>query len=284
MKNSSEWISDIHEKAEKRFAQQKKRRKMIVSISSSAACLALVLCSVIAVPNLIDNNLLTISSKTPSANQTLDNAHNNNSLGSDHADAQITTSPSSKENLSESPSTDESGKSNTMQASDIDITTNQQNKIVFNQIVSVNSVKSNIALLCDDFIEMSIDEVNQYYGVNVVPDVPDDMAEKPNQTYGIFKRNGGTGEVYYEQNGIQFSNKDFSKQVTVAVAKNRLPFFDVVYESVEEVSTINNIEILFGETEYGELYADFLYRNVGFSIFAAGISRNEFVNIVASIL
>ena len=70
MKNSSEWLSDIYEKAEKRFTQQKKRRKMIVGISSSAACLALVLCSVIAVPNLIDSNGLAVSSENTGTNQT----------------------------------------------------------------------------------------------------------------------------------------------------------------------------------------------------------------------
>ena len=60
MKTSNEWIRDIYEKADKRFAAQKRRRKMIVKISSSAACLALILCTAVAVPDLFGNKDLSV--------------------------------------------------------------------------------------------------------------------------------------------------------------------------------------------------------------------------------
>ena len=159
------------------------------------------------------------------------------------------------------------------------------NKIVINAINGISADKMNINLALGDRIEMSIEELCEYYGVNYVPDVPEDIKIWPDQIGDIYKRNGGTGEVYWDANLLNFSNEDFTRTVHVEVDKGSYVLQDYLYfKGTEEKSVINNIEVLIGLTESGYYYSEFMYNGVGFLIDAEGVTEDEFVAIIASII
>ena len=160
------------------------------------------------------------------------------------------------------------------------------NKIIINSIDGISADRMNINLHVDDFVEMTRDEMITYYGVDYVPDVPDDIkAWEEEQSSGIFRRNGGTGEVYWDADILNYSNKDFTRSVHVEVDKGSYVLKDYFYfRGTEEKSIINNHEVIIGLSENGYYYSEFMYNGIGFLIDAQGVTEEEFVAIIASII
>lgn len=158
-------------------------------------------------------------------------------------------------------------------------------KIVINHIKAISSDRMNICLIVDDFVEMSREEMIDYYGVDYIPDVPADIKPWEDQCCGIFKRNGGTGEVYWDRDILNFSNEDFTRSVSIEVEKGSIPWVDYLHLSAnEEKSVINNVEVFIGQSENGYYYTEFMYKDVGFAMVAEGVSQDEFIAIIASII
>ncbi len=159
------------------------------------------------------------------------------------------------------------------------------NKIVINNIGAFSVDKMNIALLGDDFIKMDRAAVNAYYGINVFPEVPADIPGWQDAAYGIYRRDGGTGETYWDQMVLNYDNEDFSRGVNIEVKKGALPFLDYGFgKSAEEKSIINNWEVAIGLSESGYYHAIFMYQNVGFCVNARGLTQSEFVAVLSSII
>lgn len=157
-------------------------------------------------------------------------------------------------------------------------------KIVVHSIKDISPGNMNIGLLIVDFVEMTCDEMKEYYGVDYVPDIPGDIKPQEGERSGIYKRDGGTGEVYCDSNILDYANEDFTRTVHLTVSKGNLPWvFGLYFNSNEEKSVINNIEVMIGRTESG-YYAEFMYKNVGFILNASGVTQDEFVAIIKSIL
>lgn len=158
-------------------------------------------------------------------------------------------------------------------------------RIIIHQIDGIFADRYNICLLVDDFVAMSTDEMKQYYGVDYIPEVPPDMRAWGDQQKGIYKRDGGSGEVYWDSDILNYSNADSSRTLHLEVAKDGLPLIDYLsFVPTAEKSLINNTEVMLGQTESGYYYAQFMYRNVGFVLSAQGVSEDEFVAVIASIL
>ena len=157
--------------------------------------------------------------------------------------------------------------------------------------IAVNSIAINptgihgIARLRDDFVEMTQEEMKEYYGMDYIPDVPKDLVAREHRP-GVFKRNRGTGEIYWDEDELRYFNADKSRDVTIRVAKGKLPFVDfkVVFEGTQKMSKINGVEISICRDDHGCYYTEFVYMDVGFTIFAEGLTETEFVNIIASVL
>ena len=141
-----------------------------------------------------------------------------------------------------------------------------------------------IARLLDDFVEMTREEMTAYYGMDYVPEVPEDM--KPLERHsGIFKRNGGTGEIYWDEDELRFFNEDQTRDMSLRVRKGGMPFVDqVVFTPDMEASVICDAEVMIGQVDSGGYYAEFLYQNVGFMLYADGLTLEEFVAVIASIV
>lgn len=159
------------------------------------------------------------------------------------------------------------------------------NLIVINTLNRIPSNKMKINLEVDDFVEMSREEMLQYYGVNYFPEVPADMSAWDSRQSGIYKRDGGTGEVYWDQVVLNYSNKDNTRRINMEVAKGHIPFLDYGMFSVEDkFSVINNVELKIGLTDDGHYFTEFVYKNVGFMISAKGLAQDEFVSVIASLI
>ena len=157
--------------------------------------------------------------------------------------------------------------------------------------IAVNPIAINptgihgIARMRDDFVEMTQEEMKEYYGMDYIPDVPKDLVAREHRP-GVFKRNRGTGEIYWDEDELRYFNADKSRDVTIRVAKGKLPFVDfkVVFAGAQKMSKINGVEISICRDDHGCYYAEFVYMDVGFTIFAEGLTETEFVNILASVL
>jgi len=144
--------------------------------------------------------------------------------------------------------------------------------------------KMMIALMGKDFVSMTPDELHAYYGCRIIPTVPDDLQLKDFHP-GIFRREGGTGEVYWDGNALGYSNADCTRFATVNVDKNTLPFdFCNLFADVQTRSVISGVEVGLAQKAGGEIYAEFMVQGVGFRIITSGLTLDETVEIIRSLL
>ena len=162
-----------------------------------------------------------------------------------------------------------------------------ENKIIINNITSssMDRVKIDYEIRPKDFVKMDKSEINAYYGVNIFPTVPNDIKEWNDSVYGIYKKNGGIGEIYWDQAVLNYSNEDFTRGVNIEIKKDTLPTLDYVNESLGETSIINNWNVTIGYCEQNHYYqANFIYKNVGFCVNTYGLTQDEFITVISSIL
>lgn len=249
MKNCDEMVNSLLERRDWYVAKQKKKRKMLTSTVISMSCLCLIV--------LLGFDMWQgggLGTKAPE--QTLNDA----------------VYPGVKDAFNE----------NKGESAD-NLVAN--NKIVINSIQGVSADKMNINLLENDFVELTRDEMIAYYGVDYVPTVPEDITAWEDERSGIYKRNGGSGEVYWDADILNYSNEDFTRTVHLEVdnGNNVLPDY-FFFKGTEEKSVINNVFVLIGLSENGYYYADFTYKDIGFHINAKGVTEDEFVAIITSII
>lgn len=164
------------------------------------------------------------------------------------------------------------------------------NHIVINHIDHLSSAraKMNINLAWDDFVEMDTVALKKYYGIDIFPQVPSDLTNWDTAEdcggYGIFRRNKGDGEVYWDQNVLNYSNADFTRKVNIELAKGRLPFvcFAIDTEKYHE-SVIADQAVYIGLTDGGAYQAQFVYKDVGFILTTQGLTQREVIQVIESI-
>lgn len=173
----------------------------------------------------------------------------------------------------------------------------RDNNIVFNN-GSPETVNADIYINENDFVEFTLEEMNNYYGLKI-----DAFSEKyPEWTMnlgklGIYREEGDDGTVawvstYWQQNVLWW--KLGEKEVSVEVNMGRLPVHCVVYSSGDDaVSVINNTDVSLyhftgkfpNDEPIDKYYARFMYGGCGFEITAngtasGGITEDEFIKIV----
>ncbi|MGI5897509.1 MAG: hypothetical protein ACOX6U_11305 [Oscillospiraceae bacterium] len=146
--------------------------------------------------------------------------------------------------------------------------------------------RADIGLNWEDFVPMSNQQLYDYFGINIFPTPPEGCTEWGSETEdGIFRRDGGSGEVYYDTIILNYSNEDYTKGLHLEAAKGRLPPTDVLFSGESQPSVINGQEVYIGLTEDGAFYyAEFFYQGVGFRVNAEGLAQEEFVAVLKSVL
>lgn len=149
-------------------------------------------------------------------------------------------------------------------------------------------LKININLSWDDFVPLDAVELREYYGTNIFPWVPEDLDNWENEEdfdgYGIFRRDRGRGEVYWDQTVLNYSNPDFTRSVNLEVAKGRLPFVCFAMDKEYEKSDICGTQVYLGLTDAGYYHAQFLYEGTGFILTARGLSEGEVIAVLESLV
>lgn len=180
-----------------------------------------------------------------------------------------------------SPVTESTG----AQTSPVTESTARADTVVVNRLEKApDSQVMYIALMWDDFVEMDEQELIAYYGVDIFPAVPGDLIQWEGGSYGIYRRDGGTGEVYHDGVDLKYSNEDLTRSVGIGVDKGTLPYTFIAFEGPEDVSVIGGTEVVIGQWEDGCYYAEFLYQDVGFRITTQGLTLEELVSVIASLV
>ena len=253
MKSYDELTNSLLERRDTYLAEQRKRRKTMVNIATSLCCFCMVVLLGFGAWNSGLFNKLPLD-ETP--DETIGDA----------------LYPGIKDTFD-----DKNGESATNLAA--------HNKIVIHSVSGGISAEMAINLQIDDFVEMTREELNEYYGVSVFPTVPDDIELRQGSQLGIYKRDNGAGGIYWDQNVLIYVNDDYSRKVFVYVAKGNLPLSDVIYFDPDmEKSVINNYEVMLGQLCNENYFAEFMYNNTGFFVDADGLTEEEFVAVIESIV
>lgn len=252
MKSCDEMLSSLFERRKQYITAQKRKRKLIIQVSTSLCCVCLVA-------------LL--------------------GFGMRQSDRRNTVSPEKQAKHSSYQEVKDKGDVRTHEEP---INPAADNKIVVHQMneLPADKTKLNISLLSDDFVAMNKQELNEYYGINVFPLVPEDIKKEGNeQNYGIYKRDGGSGEVYWDATLINYANENFTRTIDVQIQKGMLPFSCAAFfDTIKEKSIINNLEVAIAKSDNGYFYAEFMYKNVGFRIIADGITEDELAAVISSLI
>lgn len=140
----------------------------------------------------------------------------------------------------------------------------------------------NICLLVDDFIPMTDQELNTHFGVDIFPDVPEDLT-RWDQQLGLYRRDGGTGELYWDGISVYYTNEEETRTVAVNVLSGNLPLnFGIWYET-QEYSVICDTQIAIAKAE-GWYFAEFMYEDVGFCVVTQGLNQQELVDVITSLI
>lgn len=296
MKNSNEWMKDIKEKAEIRFAAQKRKRKIIACISSSVACLALILCSAFMLPNMLNGGLsigADSSGTTPTLNNSTTSQHTNNS------DSQVITPLSSDKQPDQSSSIP--GISSETQNPSNPISTLRTDPSKPNVIpvdFTVNKIIGQISAArpyrdpAEHYKETwTAQQMIKYLGVNLTQlssYMPKDLVYAESDNFTVTFHN--SGNIVEDYASFVYKGTD-GRSFTVLTGKVGFPY-DCVY-SLETNNTekINGTEVLIGgmlksesSDEYGFFYADFKNHGISFRVQANNLTGEEFYNAVTGII
>ncbi|MDR1914415.1 MAG: hypothetical protein LBQ68_08060 [Clostridiales bacterium] len=164
-------------------------------------------------------------------------------------------------------------------------------KIVVNDLADgLSEPRIKIDLLEGDFTLMTKQETINYYGIDFFPkSIPADMTENTENTFGVYKRNGGTGEIYYGVNMAWYINADVSRELQVTVDKGQLPYSGLAYLGEEyEKSMINGIDLVIKRSVgySGEVMfiAEMMYKGNGIRVYSNNLTQLEFVDAITSLL
>ncbi|MCI9273829.1 MAG: hypothetical protein HFE39_07720 [Clostridiales bacterium] len=296
MKNSNEWIKDIKEKAENRVVEQKRRRKIIASVSSSIACLALILCSAFILPNMLNGGLsigADSSGATPTLNNSTTSQHTNNS------DSQVIAPPSS-DKQPDQPSSSIPGISSETQNPNNPTSapsTEPSKPNVIPVDFTVNRITGQIsaARLYRDPAEhyeetWTRQQMMKYLGVNLTQlssYMPKDLVYAELDSFTVIFHN--SGNIVEDLATFAYRGND-GRSLTVSASKTGKPY-DYLYSlETSKTEKINGNEVLIGgmlksegSNEYGFFYADFENQGISYRVKANHLTGEEFYKAVQGI-
>lgn len=141
------------------------------------------------------------------------------------------------------------------------------------------------ALMTDDFVDVSVDQAQDYFGVDIMPDLPEGITHDPTHRTGFYRRGGGTGEIYWDTFSLHFRNADYSRLVHLSIQKKFIfTQFDLFSVLSKSMSTFGNTEVAFCQFPNGDYYAEFMYHDVCFRLSSEGLTQDEFVGVISSLI
>lgn len=168
-----------------------------------------------------------------------------------------------------------------------------ENTVVVNPIDKISAETDFIALHRDDYISMTEEEINAYFGMNIVPHVPEDLERELTYAgstvhYGIYRRDQGAGDVYFDSQQLIWVDGhygNFTRRVAIEVYKDGLPLpcYSLIGEKYQP-STVKNVTVLLGQDPEGMYLAEMMYGDVCFRMYIVGLSQEEIISIIESLI
>ena len=147
----------------------------------------------------------------------------------------------------------------------------------------------------ENFTPMNKEELKEYYGVNVFPNMPASVKySTPSGMKGPGVYGNSTGEVYFDTNSFWYSGWT-NNNIRIDVAKDGLPYdTDVINTLMTDASSLSYIgghPVLFMYDDYGCEYAIFMTasKKAGFRIAMAdigfgGVYTTDLIDIVSQLI
>ena len=229
-----------------------------IQLAATAACAAVVMLCVWAIPGLLNNlnipNNPIVPHTSSSENPAVDNP--------------AQTTPSNPALSAENP--------------------NSTIKIAINEIAEPTSGSMMFALMWDDFIPMTYDEVMEYFAATIpISDVFPDLKLQPrlqDNPYGIYSSDKNGRGHYYDANQFLFVNENGSQSFSVTLEK---VFFFFGYQMELEnpnsltFSNINGRKLAVfhyvGSDEHDCYHVEFVQNGIAYCVQSSNLSQDGFI-------
>ena len=269
MKTSEEMTNDVFRRMEEYETKQKQRRKTLKKTAIGIGCAALVAAGGIGVwqrvepaqPIIEQDIQMQVTTTTAAITMAVTTPVTTNPVSTGTAPTQTASSTAAA------------------------VTSQTWDDLVqINRMAEPEEVTAYFALMCDDHVIMSEDELADYYGVRISPAVPADLTPSdPDASRFIYRREGGTGEVYHDVQQYRFANGDLSRLLTVEAAKTtNLVDYSKLFET-GELSRVHNVDVLIGQSGDGSYFAQFRQGEMKYHVFALGLTPDETVAVIAGV-
>ncbi len=139
-----------------------------------------------------------------------------------------------------------------------------------------------------DIVKLNYEQAKEYFGTELHPALPERLVPWDDcNEFEIYKSNRGTGEVYSDVFIMNYSDTTMECHVNIEGAKDRYHIKDIEdwYDGTFELSLISDEQVYLAhniQTDY--YFAEFVHKGVGFRMIMAGLSKNEAITAVKSLL
>lgn len=170
-----------------------------------------------------------------------------------------------------------------------DSTEETEDEIIVNQLEEFNErqedrVAGEVILNEKDRVSLNKKELLSNYSTNVFPSVPFDLTLQKDSKFSIYKKNNGKGEVYSDLNIISYSNRDYSRTISIEVQSKTIPLSCFkLYQAKNQRSKIKGVEMIIAKNKRQYLI-EFMYKNTGFLISTEGLTEKEVIDMVKSLI
>lgn len=284
MKNYDQTIESVFERIENYNTLKRKRTEAAKKAVIPLCCI----CLAVLVGSVIHSNLTQMpieenSGAMPAESSAVSPAESSEQKSSQSGESQTEESSKSEVSQNSAPEVSQEVIENSGTVTSPSVIDN----IVFVDAEEFPTVdRMYIALMTNDRIQLSSAQLNAYYGTNVFPDnIPDDLTLH-SEHFFIYRKNNGKGDVYHDGNAIRYLDESMTRGFSINVDKNGMPFdFCNIFAAVDSFSVVNGTKVGFAQMDGGEnLLAEFIYQEVGFRIIASGVTQDEFIAVVKSLL
>lgn len=282
MKDYKEMADSVFEKIEIYERKRQKTRKTILKISTGLSSVFILVIAAFLIRNYHNLSLNNESVEMKAASEARDMVTDLKEEAVEMAEANALKEIKSNEKKSDK-------KSSAFLPELADSTEETEDEIIVNQLEEFNErqedrVAGEVILNEKDRVSLNKKELLSNYSTNVFPSVPFDLTLQKDSKFSIYKKNNGKGEVYSDLNIISYSNRDYSRTISIEVQSKTIPLSCFkLYQAKNQRSKIKGVEMIIAKNKRQYLI-EFMYKNTGFLISTEGLTEKEVIDMVKSLI
>lgn len=136
-----------------------------------------------------------------------------------------------------------------------------------------------------DRVYLSKKKLLKHFGKNIFPNVPSDLSLKMDEKgkFPVYKKNK-KGKIYYDRQSLNYADELYNKHISIGVQKGEYSSSYEIRGKVKGVKFGETITTLFQDKKRKMYYAEFMVDGLDFHVYSRGISSDEFVKVVKSLV